>query len=388
MTNLIIKLFIKSNDVNNHAVRLRYGLVSGVVGIVCNILLFISKFTAGLLTASIAITADALNNLSDAGSSIVTLVGFKLADTPADVEHPFGHGRLEYVSGLIVSMIIMLMGVEIFKSSVGKIITPEQIEFSILPLIIMIASIGVKLWMCLFNRSISKKINSTALAATAMDSLSDVAATSAVVIGILVNKFTGINIDGYMGCVVALFILYTGFTAARDTLNPLLGQPPEPEFVNNIKSKVLSYNGVVGIHDLIVHNYGPSKSLVSLHAEVPCDIDILKIHDTIDNIERELKQEFNCEAVIHMDPIITNDETTNLLHFKICDIVKTIDSAITVHDFRMVSGPSHTNLIFDIVVPIKFTMEDTEVIQLIQKSVTDLDETYYVVVNVDKAFLI
>lgn len=388
MTRLLIKTFIKNFDnISDTNVRQKYGVMSGIVGICCNIVLAGAKFVAGMLSSSIAVTADAFNNLSDAGSSVVSLIGFKMAGRPADDDHPFGHGRAEYVSGFVVSMVILLMGFELLKSSVEKIISPQMIEFSIVSFVILLASIAVKLWMCLFNRRIAKTINSPAIKATAMDSLSDVAATSTVAIGMLISKFAGLNVDAYTGIIVALFILYTGFNTAKDTINPLLGQAPDTEFVKQIEKKVLSYDGVIGLHDLIVHNYGSNNRLVSLHAEVPSDIDILIIHDTIDLIERELKREFNCDAVIHMDPIVTDDIVTGETCKRILALVRLIDKCIDIHDFRMVEGKTHTNLIFDVVVPHKFRLSDCEIIEAIGEAVKALDNTFEVVINVDKAYI-
>lgn len=388
MTKLLIRLFIKnSSQTHDQHVRQKYGLLGGVVGIICNILLFAAKTIAGVLTASISITADAFNNLSDAGSSIVTLVGFKMSGKPADDKHPFGHGRIEYVSGLLVAMAILLMGIELIRSSFDKIMHPQPTEFSVLSIVILVASIGIKLWMGLFNRKLGKLIDSATLKATAMDSISDVAATSTVLVGIIIGTLTGTPIDGYAGMLVALFILYTGFMTARETLNLLLGEAPDAEFVHQIEQEVLSYEGVVGIHDLIVHNYGPGRSVVSLHAEVPCHIDILKIHDTIDNIERDLKKKLDCECVIHMDPIATDDQLVNSLHEKVAVLVKLIDPSVTIHDFRMVAGPSHTNLIFDVVVPHQFRLNDNQVVEAVRSAVKTLDESYDVVVNVDKTYV-
>ncbi len=388
MTKLLIRLFIKnSDDINNQNVRQKYGVLGTVTGIFCNLLLSAVKFLAGFLTSSISITADALNNLSDAGSSIVSFVGFKMSGRPADDDHPFGHGRAEYVSGLIVAMVIILMGFELAKTSITNIFKPEDVKFSIISLIILIVSITVKLWMSLFYRNIAKTINSVAIKAAAMDSLSDVIATSTVLIGMLITRFVGINVDACAGFVVSLFILYAGLNTARDTLSPLLGQAPSANFVSKIENKVLSYEGVIGIHDLIVHNYGPNRSLISLHAEVPCDIDILSIHDTIDNIEREIKREFDCETVIHMDPIATNDKVSNEMYKKISALVKLIDKRLQIHDFRMVEGKTHTNLIFDVVVPHRFRLKDSEVKSAIIDAVKILDETYECVINVDKEYV-
>ena len=387
MTNFLIKHFIpNASDVKSPAVRQRYGVVSGVVGILCNALLCTAKSAAGLLTGAVSIVADGINNLSDGGSCVVSLLGFKMAGKPADDKHPFGHGRIEYVAGLIVSFIIVLMGVELAKTSLDKIFHPEEISFSWITPAVLGISILVKLWMCFFNRKMGDKIDSAVLRATAMDSLSDVAATSAVLAGFVIGYWARVNLDGYLGVLVALFILYTGVSTAKGTLDLLLGEAPDPEFVKQIQQEVLSYPEIIGVHDLIVHNYGPGHSVVSLHAEVPCDVDILKIHDTIDNAERDLKKKFDCEVVIHMDPIITDDKETNEIHQKLSSIVRLLDSRVTIHDFRMVKGPTHTNLIFDIVVPHQFRLTDDQVVESLRQAVKALDARYEIVVNVDKAY--
>ena len=387
MTNFLIKHFIpNASDVKSPAVRQRYGVVSGVVGILCNALLCTAKIAAGLLTGAVSIVADGINNLSDGGSCVVSLLGFKMAGKPADDKHPFGHGRIEYVAGLIVSFIIVLMGVELAKTSLDKIFHPEEISFSWITPAVLGISILVKLWMCFFNRKMGDKIDSAVLRATAMDSLSDVAATSAVLAGFVIGYWARVNLDGYLGVLVALFILYTGVSTAKGTLDLLLGEAPDPEFVKQIQQEVLSYPEIIGVHDLIVHNYGPGHSVVSLHAEVPCDVDILKIHDTIDNAERDLKKKCDCEVVIHMDPIITDDKETNEIHQKLSSIVRLLDSRVTIHDFRMVKGPTHTNLIFDIVVPHQFRLTDDQVVESLRQAVKALDARYEIVVNVDKAY--
>lgn len=388
MTKLLLKIFVKDYDnVENHIVRQHYGMLGGFVGIFCNIILFLSKFIAGLLTASIAIIADSFNNLSDAGSSIITLVGFKLSGAPADNKHPFGHGRIEYISGFIVSMIIILVGVELGKTSVGKIINVGNISFNIISLIILIVSILIKLWLGLFNKTLGEKINSSTMKANAMDSISDVISTIAVIISMLVYKFTGFNIDGYIGVLVALFICYTGIQTARDTLNPLLGEAPEKEFVEEIENFVLKYPNIVGVHDLIVHNYGPGRRIISLHAEVPSKIDILKIHDTIDNIERALHKRFDCEAVIHMDPIVVDDEMLKDTLTKVKQAVKSINSQFSMHDFRMVKGDTHTNLIFDIEVPFNTKMQDKEIEDILENKIKQIDNKYELIVNIDKSII-
>lgn len=387
MTNLIIRLFVKNKkDMDAAQIHQRYGIVSGSVGIFCNMLLFFIKLLAGIVTSSVSIMADAFNNLSDAGSSIMTLIGFKIAVIPADDEHPFGHGRFEYISGFVVSMIIILMGFELMKTSIEKIINPVEINFRIISFMIMILSIGLKLWMCLFYKKMCKRIGSPALGVAAKDSLSDVVATSAVVLGIVIYNLKGWNIDGYMGCVVALFILYTGITTARETISPLLGQAPDPDFVEDIEAEVLSYEDVSGIHDLIVHNYGPQKRLISLHAEVPCHIDIMKIHDIIDTIERQLTLKFHCEAVIHMDPIVTNDEKTIELHEKVSKIVSDIDETLTIHDFRTVRNPEQIRVIFDVSVPYKFNQTNEELIKSIEAKIQGLEDNCKGVIHIDRSF--
>ena len=388
MTDFLIKTFLRdSEQVHDPAVRERYGVLSGVVGILLNLLLSAGKLCAGVLSASISITADAFNNLSDAGSSVVTLVGFKLAGQKADDGHPFGHGRLEYLTGLLVSLVILLVGLELGKSSIEKILHPEPVSFSVVSVIILAISILVKLWMCLFNRRLGRRIGSAAMAATAADSLSDVAATSAVLAGTLVGRMTGLAIDGWVGALVAVFILRAGWGAAKDTINPLLGQNPDPELVRNIQTTVLSHPQVTGMHDLIIHDYGPGRSMMSFHAEVPIDSDIMEAHDVIDHIERELKDRFGIETSVHMDPIATNDEQVNRVRAQVAALVQVIDPAMTIHDFRMTRGPLHTNLIFDVVVPHKCPLSDGEVAARIEKAVKTLDDHYFVVLQLDRSYV-
>ena len=385
MVSLLIHMFIKDyRNTDSPEVRQQYGILSGAVGILFNIILFGTKFLAGLISHSIAITADAFNNLSDAGSSIITLVGFKMAGEKPDPHHPFGHGRIEYISGFLVSIIILLMAIELLRSSIGKILHPSDIDFSPLIVGILVLSILVKLYMFYYNRTMSRKIQSAAMAATALDSISDTLATSVVLLSTLIAHFTGLKIDGWCGTAVGLFILFAGFNAAKDTIGPLLGQAPDPEFVKSIRDLVMSYDEVLGVHDLIVHDYGPGRLMVSLHAEVPAKGDILHLHDTIDNIEKRLRRELSCEAVIHMDPILNDDEETNTLKSAVMDIVKMIDQSLTIHDFRIVKGPTHTNLIFDVVEPyqVSFLPEDLEAI--IQQKVQELDPRYFTVVQVDR----
>ncbi|MGI5929495.1 cation diffusion facilitator family transporter [Pseudoflavonifractor sp.] len=386
MINLLVKTFVKdSGNVQDPQVRQRYGTLSGGVGIFLNLLLSVGKMIAGVLTGSIAITADAFNNLTDAGSSVVTLVGFRMAGKQADDDHPFGHGRIEYLSGLAVSVVILLVGLELAKSSVEKIIHPEPVEFSWLSAAILAAAICVKLWMSYFNRTLSRRIGSAAMAATATDSLSDAVATSAVLISAIIGKFTGVNIDAWAGILVALFILRAGWGAAKDTLNPLLGQNPDPELVRDIERTVLAHPQVVGIHDMIIHDYGPGRSMMSLHAEVPAGSDIMEVHDEIDAIERELKAKYRIDASIHMDPIVTGDETISKARKMVSELVREVDPAMTIHDFRMTSGPRHRNLIFDVVVPYSVKSTDDEVRREIERKIRAADPNSFAVIQVDRA---
>lgn len=387
MIRLLSKVFIKNrDDLGNPAVRTAFGILCGAVGILLNLLLFAGKFFAGTLSGSIAITADAFNNLSDAGSSLITLMGFRLGEQKPDSEHPFGHGRIEYLSGLLVSMFIILMGFELARTSVGKILHPEPVEFSWVSVGILIASICVKLYMCYYNRTVGKRISSTAMRATAMDSLSDSAATSAVLIATLAGRFAGVMIDGWCGILVALFIIWSGLGSGRDTLDPLLGQPPSAEFVAGIRDIVMAHPGILGIHDLIVHDYGPGRRMISLHAEVPANENVMDIHDEIDNIETELKKKLGCETVIHMDPIVVDDGITEETRKKVSALVHGIDRQISIHDFRMVAGATHTNLIFDAVVPFKFRLADEQVRSEICAAVQALDGNYFAVVNVERSY--
>ena len=386
MITLLSRLWIKDyTNYSSPTVRIRYGMLCGAVGIGFNILLFIGKILTGTLTGSIGITADAFNNLSDAGSSIVTLVGFRLSDTKADKEHPYGHGRFEYISGLFVSMAILLMGFELAKTSVEKIITPEPVTFSYLAVGVLICSILAKLYMFFYNRGIGHKINSAAMRATAMDSFSDVAATSVVLLSTFITKWTGWSIDGYAGLAVALFILYTGVRAAKETISPLLGQSPTREFVEKIERIVLDHDGIIGVHDLVVHDYGPGRMMVSLHAEVPADGDMIRLHDAVDNLEKLLRVECGCEAVIHMDPVETNNAETNRLRDETKTILYELDERLTLHDFRVVAGPTHTNLVFDVVVPFEFPMADEAVQKAISDRIHAMEGKCYAVIQIDKS---
>lgn len=385
MVTLLARLLIRHQE-DEARTRRAYGILCGAVGICLNVLLFAGKFFAGVLSGSIAITADAFNNLSDAGSSFVTLLGFHLAGQKADADHPFGHGRIEYLSGLVVSVLILLMGVELGKSSVSKILHPEAVDSSPLVVAILCASIAVKLYMFLYNRRLGRKLGSTAMEATAMDSLSDSAATAAVLLATLVGHFTDLLIDGWCGLLVAAFILWSGVSAAKETLDPLLGTPPTAELVERIRSLVLAHKSIIGIHDLIVHDYGPGRMMISLHAEVSASGDVLELHDEIDNVETELREKLGCEAVIHMDPIVTDDGLTAETRQRVAALVHCIDDAISIHDFRMVKGPTHINVIFDAVVPFGFRLTDEEVAKKIRTAVRTLDGNYYAVVKVERSY--
>jgi cation diffusion facilitator family transporter len=387
MISILSKIFIKDRDSSDPKVRSAYGTLCGICGIVLNILLFIGKFFAGTLSGSISITADAFNNLSDAGSSLITIFGFKFAGAAPDTNHPFGHGRIEYISGFCVSLLVILMGLELGKSSISKIIHPEDVDTSTVAIIILVCSILVKLYMFFYNRRIGKKINSSAMVATATDSLSDCVSTFVVLLAALFMKLTSINIDGWCGAAVSLFILYAGINAARDTISPLLGQPPTPELVSEIEETVMAHEEIIGIHDLIVHDYGPGRMMISLHGEVPGNGDINVLHDAIDRIERELNEKFSCISVIHMDPISFDDSRTSELRGETATLARTIDQRITIHDFRIIEGPTHTNVIFDAVVPQKFELTDDEVKERLTALITERHETFDCIINIDKSYI-
>ena len=387
MIRLLSRWLIPDRDnVTSPAVRRAYGTLCGAVGIALNILLFAGKLFAGRLSGSIAVTADAFNNLSDAGSSAVTLLGFRLAGKKPDTDHPFGHGRIEYISGLLVAGLILLMGVELAKSSFDKILHPEPVAFSALAAAIMAASVCVKLYMWLYNRAVGRKIKSVSMEATATDSLSDTIATFAVLLAMLVGKWTELAVDGYVGLVVALFILFSAYKAAKETLSPLLGQAPDPELVQEIRDITLANDTVQGVHDLVVHDYGPGRMMISLHAEVPAHGDIMAMHDVIDNVEKELMERLHCHAVIHMDPIVTDDDRVNALRAQVAELVKQVDPALTIHDFRVVRGTTHDNLIFDAVLPFSSGKTPAQAAQEIRALVRAMDGNYYAVVTVEHSF--
>ncbi len=387
MITLLAKCFIQNRDAYQEpSTRQSYGMLCSSVGIFLNICLFAGKFVAGLLGNSIAITADAFNNLSDAGSSVITLIGFRMAGQKPDPDHPFGHGRIEYIAGLLVSVIILLMGAELVKTSADKILHPEELVFSPLVLVILLLSILVKCYMYLYNRSLGRKLDSAAMKATATDSLSDTIATTTVLLCTLVAHFTGLSIDGWCGVLVGLFICYSGFGAARDTISPLLGQAPDKEFVNRINEIVMGHSaeGIQGIHDLIVHNYGPGRVLISLHAEVPAYGNLLELHELIDTIERELKELLHCHAVIHMDPVCIGDAQTEHLKNLARQCLARVDASLTLHDFRIVSGPTRTNLIFDVVTPHDFSLPDDQLVDTINRLIQQDHPNYTAVIDVDK----
>ena len=369
-------------------VRNAYGTLCGCYGIFLNLLLFAGKLAAGLLSGSIAVTADAFNNLSDAGSSLITLIGFRLAGHKPDPHHPFGHGRIEYLSGLLVAGFILLMAYELLSSSILQLFQPRETHFSPVLLLILFVSILIKLYMWHYNRTIGRRIRSSAMEATGVDSLGDALATSVVLVSALVRYFFDISLDAWCGIAIALFILVSGVQAARDTINPLLGQPPEASFVDEIKALVLDNPRVLGMHDLIVHNYGPGRIMISLHAEVPADSDILEIHDLIDNIENKLAATLHCEAVIHMDPIVTDDEEALYWRGQLSSILERIHPSLQFHDFRMVRGNTHNNLIFDLVVPYHFHLKDEELQTLIQSAVHDVSPVHFTVIQFDRDFTV
>lgn len=387
MISLLVKLFYGGMDMSDEkAVRRAYGTACSGAGIGFNVLLFAGKLIAGMLSGSVAIVSDAFNNLSDAGSSIISLVGFKLSNKKSDPQHPFGHGRLEYISGLCVSFLIILMGVELGKASIEKIIEPAQVKFSLLTAAILAASILVKLYMALYNSRVGKRLNAVTMKAMAKDSLSDAVATSVVLMSMIVAKLADIAIDGYCGVVVAAFILFTGITAARDTISPLLGQKPDSEFIEEVMRIVNAHKEIIGTHDLVVHDYGPGRLMITLHAEVDADMDILVAHDAVDNIENELREKLGCSAVVHMDPIVTDDVETNATREEIKRVVSNIDSRMTIHDFRMVPGPTHTNVIFDVAVPFDTDMDDDELRKILGARIRDVDSKLNAVIEIDKCY--
>lgn len=388
MTNFLIRLFIRGyRDINNSGVRERYGAFAGIVGIVSNLLLFAVKIVVGTVFNSIAITADAVNNLSDSGSSLVTLFGFKLSGKPADAQHPFGHARIEYISGLVISFIVIILGVQLVQGSVAKIINPEEVQFSYILVFALVVSILIKLWQASFYRQLARRIQSSALSAAAVDSRNDVFSTAVVLIGVFIARWTGLYLDGYLGLIVALFILVSGVKLVIETSNPLLGTVPSKELVEEIYARVLSYEGILGMHDLVVHNYGANNIFASVHCEVPSSQDIMISHDIIDNIERDIKEEMGIDMVVHMDPIDVDDERTNQLRETTGEIIQGISPQIGMHDFRVVWGITHSNLIFDIEVPHEFPIADADLVAQIKAGIKALDSSYEVIITVDHDYV-
>ncbi|HJB20447.1 MAG TPA: cation diffusion facilitator family transporter [Candidatus Fournierella merdavium] len=387
MTEMLVRLFIKNRrDTTNPAVRAAYGNLASWVGIFCNLLLCTGKFLAGTLSGSISIAADAVNNLSDASSSVVSLIGFKLGARPADEEHPYGHARFEYLAGLAVAVMVLVIGVELLKSSAEKILHPAPVTFSWVAMGVLAASIAVKLWMALFNRTLGRRINSGSLIATAADSRNDVLTTSAVLIASLVSHFIHVELDGWMGVAVALFILYSGVGLIKDTIDPLLGVAPDPELVKHIHDKIMSYPGVLGTHDLMVHDYGPGRQFASVHVELAAEDDVMKSHELIDDIERDFLKNDRLPVVIHFDPIVTSDAQVGDMRRWLADAVKTIDPGLTIHDLRMVPGKTHTNVIFDCVTPPGFAMGSARLKEAIEKLVREKDPNYFCVITVESSF--
>lgn len=385
MITLLSSIFIKDKEnTASPIVRQAYGILCSIVGIVFNILLFIGKYLAGVLSGSIAITADAFNNLSDAASSLITLVGFRFSGLKPDSEHPFGHGRMEYLSGLGVSVLILLMGFELAKSSVQKILHPKNPEMDLLTVCILMVSIFVKLYMGFYNRQVGSKIHSATMHATATDSLSDAFATSMVLVSLLIYHFTGLNIDGYSGLIVACLILYAGLSALKDTANPILGQPADPELIQEIERIVLAHEEILGIHDLLVHDYGSGHLIISLHGEVDGYGNIFELHDAIDRIESELNEKLHCDSVIHMDPIDIHNPQVVIAKRELTEKIKEIHEGITIHDFRMVPGTTHTNFIFDAVIPFEAKMSEQEAKARICELVSREFEDTMAVVKIDR----
>ena len=387
MTSLLLKLFVKDYEKTNDSnVREKYGTLGGLVGIVVNMIIAAAKLIIGSFSGSISITADAVNNFSDAGSSIITLIGFKMANKPADEDHPYGHGRIEYISGFIVAFIVLIFGVELMKSSIDRIINPAEITYSMWAIVVLVLSIAGKIWLGLFNRKLGKAINSTAMTAVFTDCISDSGATAVTIISMLLAHFAKINIDGILGVIVAIIIIIAGINIIRDTLNPLLGQAPDKELVNSIAETVLSFDKVVGIHDLVLHNYGSTKTFGSIHVEVPANENVLIVHEIMDNIELEIKKKYGVEIVAHTDPIETDNELVENNKKFVIDIINKIDKKLTIHDFRLVSGPTHTNLIFDVVLPYSVKMNEDEIKRLISNKVKESKHEYNCVITVDRDY--
>ena len=389
MTQFLIKHFVKDyEDVEKISVRTAYGVLASIVGIFCNVFLFAVKFTVGVIAHSVSVMADAFNNLSDAGSSIISFIGVKMAEKPADRDHPFGHGRIEYIAALIVSFLILEVGFTFLKDSIGKIRTPEKLNFQIVSVVILILSIGVKLWLGLFNKRLGEKINSKVMMAVFADSMGDVITTGATILSLIIFRITGWNIDGVVGIGVALVVMWAGVGIAKDTLEPLIGEAIDPQVYDQIKAFVEKYDGIVGTHDLIVHNYGPGRSMASIHAEVPNDVDIEKSHEIIDRIERDAKQELGLFLVIHMDPVEMKDENVLKIRQAAEKILRELDPSCSLHDFRIVHGTRQINLVFDMVIPIDYDEDRrNELPLLMMERLKQIDNRYECVITVDYDFV-
>ena len=389
MIQFLVRRFVKNHeDTENPDVRTAYGILSSVVGIFCNVLLFGVKMTIGTLMRSMAVMADAFNNLSDAASSVTGFVGVKMANKPADKDHPFGHGRMEYIAALIVSFLVIEVGITFFKSSIEKIRNPEELAFSWISFIILALSVGVKLWLSVFNRVLGRRIDSKVMLATAADSMGDVITTTATLVSIIVCRFSGVNIDGVVGLIVSIVVIMSGISIARDTLEPLIGKGVDPKLYGEIKELVESYDGIVGTHDLIVHNYGPGRSMASIHAEVPRDVDIETSHEIIDRAEREVSKKLGLFLVIHMDPVEVHDARVLAIKEKLGRVLHALDDRLTFHDFRVVFGKEQINLIFDLVVP--FTYNEEEELKLSQQVMAlmqEVDARYQCVITMDRSFV-
>lgn len=389
MTNFILRKFVKDyENVQDDQVRTRYVVAASIVGILCNVLLFAGKFLSGIFMQSIAVTADAFNNLSDAASSIISYVGMKMASKPADEEHPFGHGRIEYISAFIVAFLVIEVGFSLLKTSIDKILHPEEVVFQVIPFVMLGISVLVKFWLGRFNKKLGTSVNAKVLEATAADCFGDMTVTSATMAAILIGYFFKINIDGIAGLIVSGLVMWAGVNIAKDTLEPLIGAAVDPEFCKLLTSKVEAYDGIVGTHDLIVHNYGPNRSMASIHAEVPRDVDIEQSHEIIDRIEREVSRELGIFLVIHMDPVETKDEELLQLKKKLHHIMQAIDEKVSFHDFRMVNGEEQINLIFDVVIPYSYTNEQRkETLARIRSMVKQVDARYECVITVDHSYV-
>lgn len=386
MTEFLVRHFVKDYEaVEKSAVRTAYGVLASMVGIVCNVFLFLVKFIVGLLLHSVSVTADAFNNLSDAASSIISFIGVKMAGKPADKEHPFGHGRIEYIAALIVSFLVLEVGFTFLKDSVSKIRTPETLNFQLISVVILILSIGVKLWLGVFNKKLGKKIDSKVMMAVFTDSMGDVITTSATILSLVIFRLTGLNIDGIVGIGVALVVMWAGVGIAKDTLEPLIGEAIDPEEYDKVKHFVERYQGIEGTHDLIIHNYGPNQSMASIHAEVPNDADIEEAHELIDRIERDAVDELGILLVIHMDPIEMRDEQVMTVRGEVEAALKELDPQCSIHDLRVVNGMGQINLIFDMVVPFEYDEEEKNNLQLqLMEKLQEIDKRYQCAITMEQ----